>query len=110
MLTILRIAICSLFLLLSQLARAADGDPQSGSFEEEEFYTRFTAEKNKSNYAGWEGIVFYCSPSTNQKEATKKICERVVTSVKFLAAAANVKLIVSKSSYDFGFKTSTSPL
>jgi hypothetical protein len=58
------------------------------------------AEKNKKNFLGLSGILFYCFFNENSSQTQKNICEQAGVNAEFLAATAKVNLIKTHSAYE----------
>ncbi len=72
--------------------------------EERQQVEQYQHEKNKKNFIGWKGILFYCSIENQSNRALNEICERSYTNVDFLAASAKINLVKAKSASDLGFR------
>src|SRR5678809_553776 len=67
----------------------------------------YTQNKDRTNYAGWEGILFYCYVNDKKStEALQSICERTSTNAKFLAASAKIDFQIANDLVQVGFESS----
>jgi hypothetical protein len=72
----------------------------SESSDIENWYKNHVDKKNRTNFSGWNGIVFICAKGENSEEITQ-ICHRINENISFIAATSRVRLMIAKSYLDF---------
>jgi hypothetical protein len=71
-----------------------------------DFFQKYSDDKNRKNFTGWEAILFYCWPGGKEENASlKAICERSLVNARFLAASAKIKLEKATGMQQVGFET-----
>jgi len=75
--------------------------PQS----DHEWYEKFTEDKNRENFVGWEGILFYCYAGKEPDKVLTEVCEKSYINANFLAASAKISLKKAQSLKQVGFES-----
>ncbi|MBM4132657.1 MAG: hypothetical protein FJ245_02715 [Nitrospira sp.] len=96
----------ALLLTLPLVSLSAQVESEDESFKNE-VRARIAREKLE-RLKGWKRIVFLCSPTemTNSKEKFDRICDRINTNAKLLAATANADVVVVNDGENLGFLSS----
>ena len=98
---LLTLAAMGLALLLGGISAFAQQRPTA---DEQRVFEERKARKNKQNFTGWKGILFYCPDRDQSNQALKEICDKTHSNAAFLAAAAKLNLVKAHDAYELGFK------
>jgi len=60
---------------------------------------------NKQNFAGWKGVLIYCTNADKSLKSLREICEKTYTNADFLATTSKLDLVKAKSAYELAFRS-----